>query len=1318
MTWATTNTKHPTEKSPRYLANRLLAACTLALAALAGCSAPPDSPNRNLPSHADSSPQPIPAPNGKFARLDPQQLDDSLTQDQLKRMALHLQQIPDTPLFPADPNHPDTLAHALDQLLPSTPTPPDLAGDNASILAQKAYLRAKRLLNQARARLALDQIAFGLAAEPNNPALYELLAKDYEMAENAPYALAAAQKTIQLDPDRLIPYRIAGDNALAAGLAHRAAAIFRHALQSPQATPANPLTALLQLRLAQALDEQGYLAAAATQYRNAYRLLRQQAAYSHDDPALNRVVRQAHLPLMTLAHVRLRMGQIDLAAKALQQAAQLFGPDVDIDNAFILYIASSAQPLNVRYQQVHALAKYLLAAQNDRQNTLTSFYQACQKMAKFDQYHTTIQSWHTNTTGNDQLPLLSLRQYAHALLLAGDHQAAENALLKQLAQGRQIDLVHRDLGKLYAQIADTQRMILHFGQFLQLDPDNARNITTQCLDAASRLQNLNQQLHDAQTDDVLTADYGPCFLLGALARHTQQDLLAQHFYRRTLQLRSTMRLARTALIELLLQQKQYKQTLKVIKDADPDDPHMIRYAGHTYAGLNQLDLAANAYRRLADIQPDDYLTYLDLADILARQHAFPAAEQILLKVLASRTAVPDAYQALFVLYARWNAQPDLTDTFRQHTGQRARRMLRQALATARQADDDLPDATDTPQTEQTPLDPLTSQHLLPTLENLAREYPTGRVIGLMLTELYLDRNLNDLAARQIEKTLKAHPRDDHVLSLAARAAEARNDLQHAVHLRRQLHDLHPDDPARLAHALATLRVAGQPQKALELLLHAASKPQFLNTARDSSLPYEALRTLAASRDYPQALAFFQQWHELACPPADTPQTHHDQPNQPADQSEQPTTDHPSQTPQQDRPDQPGPLAIAQNLLWALTENCQYDHAARHARQLHQHFMPKQDWATLYLARSLTVRRQYDHALNLLNDLLSIQPENHALRLQLLLTLLAADQPDQARSHAQTWYQQQPDLPKNRSLYLFTLGRTNAHDQSIQLLQNLLQDHPASHKLRLALFDAFLDAARYDDADMLLEKLTKEQKKSNRWISPQVTLDIARDQSQATLARLDRLDPAATSDQVQSLKARILAATGQVQQAADTLQNLLQNDPNNLDLQVRYTTYLQLAGRDDLAIDTLQHLRTQYPHESLLQNNLAYALTETCQQLDHAQQLLQRSLSTDPLSGPTLDSAGWLYYKRADFEQALTYLYQAAAAMVTPDPEVYDHLGDAYYQLQRLPQAKHAWTVALRELTRRAAVERFLVADLERVQKKLNQLEQNQNVDTAPTCGGF
>ena len=1042
---------------------------------------------------------------------------------------------------------------------------------------------------------------------------------------------------------------------------------------------------------------------------------------------------------MTLAELRLRLGQIDLAAYALRQAAQLFGPDIDIPHAFITYLAASAQPLQIRYRRVLALSEYLFASETDRDDTLASFYQACQKMAKFDDYRNTIERWHRRTTDNLGLPLLAHRQYAHALLIAGDTHAAEKVLLQQLAQGRQIDLVHRDLGRLYTQLADAQRMLLHYGAYLQLDPGNTLDIADECTDAALRLENLNQTLADAQDDDVLTGEYGPCFLIGCLARRTSQNLLAQHYYQRTLELNPHMHHARTALIELLLQQKNYQQALDTINGADPNDTQMIRYAGRAYAGLDQLDRAAAAYHRLADAQPEDYLTYLDLADVLARRRAFPAAEQILLKVLASRAVVPDAYHALFVLYARWNAQTDLSDTFREHTEQRARRMLRQCLAASRQSPHDLLDDQNAPALadDQAP-DPLTSRQIRPTLEDLAQEYPTGRVIGLMLTELYLDSDLTELATRRIEQTLQAHPRDDRVLTLAGRVYLAHNDLDRAVQLRRQLYDLHPDNPRFLTQTLASLRHAGRPQQAQDLLLHAAQQPDFLTAALDSSLPQEALRTFAASRDYLRALAFFQRWYDLTSlppddqPPADSPEPTQDQsdkPDQP-DQPDQPTAlpdkpDLPAPEDDEETPTDdalvtdrdPGPLALAQNLLWALTETGDYPHATLHAHSLHQRFRPKQDWASLYFARSLTVRGHYDQTLELLRNLLQIQPANHALRLQLLLTLLAADRADQALTHAQTWYEQEPDQTKNRSLYLFTLSHAQAHDQAVNLLQTLLENAPNDQKLRLALFNTFLDARRYDDADLLLAQLPDDQKNSSQWIGPQVTLDIAQDRSETTLSRLDRLDPSGASAQVQSLKAQILAAAGQVQHAADTLQTLLQTEPNNIELQIRYTSYLQLAGQNDLAIDTLEKLCSQYPHESLLQNNLAYALTESCRQLDHAGQLLQRSLSTDPLSGPTLDSTGWLYYKRVDFAQALTYLYQAAAAMVTPDPEVYDHLGDAFYRTGRLDLAQHAWTVALRQLNRRAALERFLVAVQQRVREKLEQLELKQNVDAAPTCGG-
>ena len=59
----------------------------------------------------------------------------------------------------------------------------------------------------------------------------------------------------------------------------------------------------------------------------------------------------------------------------------------------------------------------------------------------------------------------------------------------------------------------------------------------------------------------------------------------------------------------------------------------------------------------------------------------------------------------------------------------------------------------------------------------------------------------------------------------------------------------------------------------------------------------------------------------------------------------------------------------------------------------------------------------------------------------------------------------------------------------------------------------------------------------------------------------------------------------------------------------------------------------------------------------------------------VDSLGWAYYRLGDYKAALESL-ERAVEIEPGDPDVNDHLGDLYWRLGRLDEARFQWTRVL------------------------------------------
>jgi tetratricopeptide (TPR) repeat protein len=90
------------------------------------------------------------------------------------------------------------------------------------------------------------------------------------------------------------------------------------------------------------------------------------------------------------------------------------------------------------------------------------------------------------------------------------------------------------------------------------------------------------------------------------------------------------------------------------------------------------------------------------------------------------------------------------------------------------------------------------------------------------------------------------------------------------------------------------------------------------------------------------------------------------------------------------------------------------------------------------------------------------------------------------------------------------------------------------------------------------------------------------------------------------------------------------------------------------------------------NYLGYMWADQNTHLEEAEDAIKRALQLDPGNGAYLDSMAWVQYRQGKFEQALENLKRAVQNLPREDAVVFEHLGDTYLKLNRMPQALEAW----------------------------------------------
>ncbi|MBE7635554.1 tetratricopeptide repeat protein [Sneathiella sp. P13V-1] len=117
------------------------------------------------------------------------------------------------------------------------------------------------------------------------------------------------------------------------------------------------------------------------------------------------------------------------------------------------------------------------------------------------------------------------------------------------------------------------------------------------------------------------------------------------------------------------------------------------------------------------------------------------------------------------------------------------------------------------------------------------------------------------------------------------------------------------------------------------------------------------------------------------------------------------------------------------------------------------------------------------------------------------------------------------------------------------------------------------------------------------------------------------------------------------------------------------------GTWDKAEADLKKAMELRPDNPQILNYLGYSWVDRGENLEEAKSLLIKAVALRPQDGYIVDSLGWLYYRLADFENAVIQL-EKAVALQPEDPTINDHLGDAYWKVGRKSEARYQWQRAL------------------------------------------
>jgi Flp pilus assembly protein TadD len=268
-------------------------------------------------------------------------------------------------------------------------------------------------------------------------------------------------------------------------------------------------------------------------------------------------------------------------------------------------------------------------------------------------------------------------------------------------------------------------------------------------------------------------------------------------------------------------------------------------------------------------------------------------------------------------------------------------------------------------------------------------------------------------------------------------------------------------------------------------------------------------------------------------------------------------------------------------------------------------------------------------------------------LSLAEALAQKNEPDRATALLMEFYGKNKDDESLAVGAATMLGNQDKEPQGLELLKEYRQRHPESIKALTLQANLLGDAKNFTDAYALLESLSPTLKKQNE-------------------------------DALKEMRVQLLQGEKKWSEALTLMGELLQKHPEDAQYHSSAGYACQQLGRNAEAEAHYREALRLLPDDPEMFNTLGYFLAETKQKLDEALTLILKAHEMEPTAAHIIDSLGWVYYQKGDFNNAVQQLQQATTLMrLSPEAaEVFEHLGDAYEKLGRMDDARQAWRKAL------------------------------------------
>ena len=245
------------------------------------------------------------------------------------------------------------------------------------------------------------------------------------------------------------------------------------------------------------------------------------------------------------------------------------------------------------------------------------------------------------------------------------------------------------------------------------------------------------------------------------------------------------------------------------------------------------------------------------------------------------------------------------------------------------------------------------------------------------------------------------------------------------------------------------------------------------------------------------------------------------------------------------------------------------------------------------------------------------------------------------------------------------------------VRELEEDVPALH-FQLG-FD-YIRLKKFKEAANELEKVTRLTPEDDqaRYILALVYVqlnEIKKSADQYEILLQNNLEEKSLNIQLRQILSQLYFFEKDFSRVEEHCNKILENAPLENSVLFMLAMVADEEGKVQKAVEGFKEILARNPDHTDAMNSLAYLYAEQNMELDKALPLAEKAVESDPSNAAFVDTLGWVYFKCGETEKALEYLKMASQLLL--DPEILNHLAEAYHKKGMEKEAKENWLKSLR-----------------------------------------